>query len=60
MRNIANERIVDQQMNIFLYVIVIDDITKRIEIKIYVNKNIKAKIILNINELDKIENDIVL
>ena len=59
-RDIADERIVDKQMNIFLLIIVTDDIVKRIEIKIYVNKNIKAKIILNMNELDKIENDIVL
>ena len=59
-RDIADERIVDKQMNIFLLITVTDDIVKRIEIKIYVNKNIKAKVILNMNELDKIENDIVL
>ena len=47
-------------MNIFMYVIVIDDTTKRIEIKIYVNKNIKIDVILNMNKLDKIENDIIL
>ena len=59
-RSIANERIVDQQMNIFMYVIVIDDTTKQIEIKIYVNKNIKIDVILNMNEFDKVENDIIL
>ena len=60
MRDIADERIVDQQMNIFLYVIAIDDTTKRIEIKIYVSKNIKIDVILSMNELDKIEDDIIL
>ena len=59
-RSIADERIVDQQMNILMYVIATDDTTKRIEIKIYVNKSIKVDVILNMNELDKIENDIVL
>ena len=60
MRDIADERIVDQQMNIFLYVTATDDTTKRIEIKIYVSKGIKIDVILNMNELDKIEDDIVL
>ena len=60
MRNIANERIVNQQMNIFLYVTATDDTTKRIKIKIYVNKSIKVDVILSMNELDKIEDDIIL
>ena len=60
MRNIVNERIVDQQINISLYVIVIDDTMKRIEIKIYVNKNIKTNVILKMNEFNKIEDDITL
>ena len=60
MRNIADERIVDQQMNISLYVIAIDDTMKRIETKIYVSKSIKVDVILNMNELDKIEDDIIL
>ena len=59
-RSIANERIVDQQMNIFMYVIATDGTTKRIETKIYVSKSIKIDVILNMNELDKTENDIIL
>ena len=59
-RDIADERIVDKQMNISLFVIVTDDIVKRIKVKVYVSKSIKAKVILNMNELDKIEDDIVL
>ena len=60
MRNIANKRIVDQQVKILMYVIVINNIMKRIEIKIYVNKNIKTNVILKMNEFNKIEDDITL
>ena len=59
-RNIANERIVDKQMNIFLYITTIDESLKRLEIKTYVNKNIQTDVIFDLNELKKIENDIVI
>ena len=59
-RNIANERIVDKQMNIFLYITTINESLKRLEIKTYVNINIQTNVILDINELEKIENDIVI
>ena len=59
-RNIANERIVDKQMNILLYITTIDESLKRFEIKTYVNKNIQTNVIFDMNELKKIENDIVI
>ena len=39
-RDIASERIVDRQMNIFLFFIATNDSIKRINFKTYVNKNI--------------------
>ena len=59
-RDIANERIVDKQMNIFLYITTIDESLKRLEVKTYVNKDIQADVIFDMNKLKKIENDIVI
>ena len=59
-RDIANERIVDRQMNIFLFFIATNDSIKRINFKTYVNKNIQTSVILDMNELNKKENDIIL
>ena len=59
-RNIVNERIIDKQINIFLYIITINESLKRLKIKIYVNKNIQTNVIFDINEFDKIENNIVI
>ena len=59
-RDIANKRIVDKQMNIFLYITTIDESLKRLEVKTYVNKDIQTDVILDMNELEKIENDIVI
>ena len=59
-RDIADERIVDKQMNIPLFVTATDDTMKRIKTKVYVNKEIKVDVILDMNELDKIEDDIAL
>ena len=59
-RNIANKRIVDKQMNIFLYITTIDESMKRLKIKTYVNKNIQTNVFLDMNEFDKIENDITI
>ena len=59
-RDIVDERIVNKQINISLFVIIIDDSMKRIDYKVYVSKSIKVEIILDINELDKIENDIAI
>ena len=59
-RDIASERIVDRQINISLFFIATNDSIKRINFKIYVNKSIQTNVILNINELNKKENNIVL
>ena len=64
-RNIVDKRIVDKQMNIFLYIIIIDESLKRLNVKTYINKNIQTNVILDMveldmNELDKIENDITI
>ena len=60
MRDIVNERIVDRQMNIFLFLIATNDSIKRMNFKVYVNKSIQTNVILDIHELNKNKNDIIL
>ena len=59
-RGIAGERIVDKQMDIPLFVTATDGTMKRIEVKVYVSKGIKAGVILGMDELGKAEDDIAL
>ena len=59
-RNINDERIVDRQLNFFIYIINIKNDVKLLNVHVYVNKSIEADVILNMNELKHEENDIIL
>ena len=50
-RDIVSERIVDRQINIFLFFIATNDLIKRINFKTYVNKNIQTNVIFDMNKL---------
>ena len=59
-RDINDERIINRQIDLFIYIIDINDIIKLLNAHVYVNKNIETKIVLNMNELKHEKNDIIL
>ena len=59
-RDISDERIVDKQIHLSIYVTGSDDITKTIEATSYVTKRIKVEVMLDMNILEKFQNKITL
>lgn len=58
MRDIVDERIIDRQIDSFIYVRVINDTIILFNAHAYINKNIEVDVILNMNELNYEKNDI--
>ena len=59
-RGISDERIVDKQIHLPIHIKSSDDVTKTIEATLYVFKDIKAEVILDMNVLEKPQNKITL
>ena len=59
-RDIVDERIVDRQIDLSIYVRAINKAIKLFNIYIYINKSIEINIILGINKLDYKKNNIAL
>ena len=59
-RDIFDERIVDKQIHLSIHVIDSEDIVKTIETTLYIIKEIKIEVILDMNILEKSQNKITL
>ena len=59
-KNIINEKVVDQQLNFLIYFIATNEIVKLLNVHAYVFKNIEIDVILNMNELNHEKNDIII
>ena len=59
-RDINDERIMNKQINFFIYIINIQNDIKLFNVHVYVSKNIEINVILSMNELKHEKNDIIL